>query len=89
MRVESPVQLYRLMDRDVSVFQLCEDVVAGSRLRLLHEYVAEYLYGCRCEEDANWAKADREYREISEDSAVIERLKEFYGCDRIDFVMPV
>ena len=89
MRIETPVQLYRLMDRDLSVFQQCDDAHVESRLQLFYEYVGEYLYGCRCDEDLNWQRSEREYRELSEDAAVVDRLKYFYGCDRIEFVMPV
>ena len=87
MRVESAVGLYRILDRDRSVFESCDDEVVASRLGLLCDYAAEYLYGCKCDEDSNWARMDREYRELIGDDAVHNRLKEFYGRDRVDFVL--
>lgn len=86
LRIESPVHLYRLVDQDRSVYESFDDDVAASRISLLCDAVAEYLYGCKCEEDANWALVEREYRELIGDSSVLARLRSFYGCDSVEFI---
>jgi hypothetical protein len=84
LRVDSPVHLYKMIDDNISLFDGCDGDIS-IRIRYFVDLGANYLYGCKCEEDSNWESLKREYSVITGDNIFISTLCGVFGCDSINF----
>lgn len=84
LRVDSPVHLYRMIDDNISLFDGCDGDIS-IRIRYFVDLGANYLYGCKCEEDINWESLTREYNVIKTDDVFISVLCSGFDCDSINF----
>lgn len=82
--IESPIHLYKMIEKNPSVIDSAQgDLVI--QLRYYLDLASEYLYGCKCDEDSNWARLEAEYLSQMREDSVIEHLCRVLECDRIDF----
>lgn len=84
LTVESPVHFYRILDSRNELLDHAE----GDLSLLLTYYVdvaSEYLYGCKCDEDRNWARLEAEYDVCSKSEDLQSHLCGWLCCDRVDF----
>lgn len=84
LKVESCVHLYRVLDNHTDVLELL-DSESLMRLEYYQSVASEYLYGCKCEEEENWARLSAEYESLRSDDGLLASLCCVIGCDRIDF----
>jgi hypothetical protein len=82
LNIESPVHLYRIMERENEIVDGSEGDVYLS-MSYFMDCVYEYLYGCKCDEEANYERMVNEYTTTMRGDAIVERIKEAVGCDGV------
>lgn len=82
--VESCVHLYHILDNHKDELELL-DGESLLRVEYYQSLASEYLYGCKCEEDSNWARLSAEYDSIKADEDLILSICSVLGCYRVDF----
>jgi hypothetical protein len=84
LNIESPVHLYRILDRNNEIVDSAEGDLFFT-ITYFMDCAYEYLYGCRCDEESNHDRMVAEYETSMREESVISHIRSSVGCDDIVF----
>ncbi len=82
--IDSPVHLWNILRAKDENLDQCSDEIF-IYLNHFSYYVDEYINGCKCNEDENYADMMNQYLLIQENNDVISHLIKCFECDKIEF----